>query len=99
MLTSGKTFQEWFYDRPVSPQLYGYLVDANGRIPEYLHLIDFESYARSCFSFLENCGLNISEMPWEKKTNRRKWHDYYDEPMIECLRAECPSDFALIDSL
>ncbi len=99
MLTKGKTFKEWFFDRPVSPQTHGFLRDEESALVSRIKIIDFSSFEPNVKDFLVSCGINPESLPWEKKSSRSDWRSYYDDRMIEILSAECSEDILLASSL
>jgi len=99
MLTKGKSFAQWFYDRPVSPQSWKFLADKDRNISPLVKILDFSSFGDEVQSFLADCGIEVPRLPWEKKSARSDWRTYYDETMLDLLSKECSDDLALASLL
>lgn len=94
-MTEGKTFAEWFYDRPVSPQSRAYLVDDDLRVPPYVTILNFANFSSDVNKFFESLGVKILDLPHEKKTIRKSWEEYYDSTMIKVGSDEFALDISL----
>ena len=99
MNTLDKTFEEWFYVRPVSCQSRQFLIDKNNIIPEYIHIIDFNNYEDQVCKFFNSQSIAIDSLPVTKKSNHTHWKNYYSSKMIKELESECAEDISLIKSL
>lgn len=91
LLTEGKTFRNWFWDRPVTPQILPY-VEVDNQIPGGLKVIRFDAFNEDMEQFVSEMGLEWPGDIHEKKTVRRPYRDYYDEEMRLHLIKECERD-------
>ena len=90
--TANKSFIDWFYDRPVTVQMLPYLQLENGDFANNVTLLRFEHFNEELEAYFAKVGLNWNCRVHEKKTNRRHYHEYYDEQMAAELYDECRVD-------
>ena len=99
METSDKTFEEWFYERPISAQSRQFLIDKNNLISKHIQIIDFNRYEEQVIEFLNSQSIKVAKLPVTKKTNHMHWKKYYTSKMIKELEDECAEDLSLIEAL
>ena len=100
MLTEGKTFSEWFYNRPVSCQSKQFLLDDSNSVPDFVNIIDFNHFGEAVLALFDKFDIPQSyPMPHAKKSSRKAIHEYYNSSMIDILRRECQGDLDLMRDL
>lgn len=99
MNVADKTFEEWFYDRPVSSQSYRYLLDKTKTVPEYINIIDFNRLSSTLVELFKNKSPSLHDVPHEKKTERLPAADYFDKKMIDIMSNESMLDINYMKEL
>ena len=100
MLTEGKTFSEWFYNRPVSCQSKQFMLDDSNSVPDFVNIIDFNHFGEAVLALFDKFDIPQSyPMPHAKKSSRKAIHEYYNSSMIDILRRECQGDLDLMRDL
>ncbi|NDY96275.1 sulfotransferase family 2 domain-containing protein [Wenzhouxiangella limi] len=91
METKSKTFKEWFFNRPISPQILPY-ISIDGAVDSGMTMIRFDDLNQELRTFFHSLGLTWSTKVHEKKTKRLSYHNYYDSEMQKHLARECQAD-------